>query len=70
MIPVIFLWAITGPVLKWMGNEEVISNMAWYYAAVLISVLPSRIILANLGSFFKLKTFPIRQYIALISESY
>jgi MATE family multidrug resistance protein len=53
LIPVLILWGFTGPILKWMGNSESISNDAWYYALVLSFALPARIIIQNLGGFFQ-----------------
>ena len=53
LIPVVLLWSATGPVLKWMGNEEKISNDAWYFAMVLSVALPARIIMNNVGGYFQ-----------------
>lgn len=52
MIPVIFLWSITGPVLKYLGNEEDVSNAAWSYALILSVALPARIAFKNFTSYF------------------
>lgn len=52
LVPVLILWAFTGPVLKAFGVEEDISNAAWQYAAILGVALPARIAFKNLTSYF------------------
>ena len=52
MVPVIILWSITGPLLKYLGNEEGISNAAGTYALILMFALPGRVTFRNLSTYF------------------
>jgi len=52
LIPVLALWLNTGPVLIGLGNAEAISQDSAYYAMVLATCLPARIIVQNLGGYF------------------
>jgi Na+-driven multidrug efflux pump len=52
LIPVIFLWSITGPVLKYLGNDSEISNASWSYALILMCALPGRITFRNIAAYF------------------
>jgi Na+-driven multidrug efflux pump len=53
LIPVLALWLNTGPVLIGLGNAEAISQDSAYYAMVLATCLPARIIVQNLGGYFQ-----------------
>jgi Na+-driven multidrug efflux pump len=46
------LWSITGPVLKYLGNDVEISNAAWSYALILMCALPGRITFRNISAYF------------------
>lgn len=53
LIPVMFLWSITGPVLKIIFDaEEEIANNAWNYALLLMLALPGRITYRNITAYF------------------
>ena len=52
LIFVALLWSITGPVLKYLGNDKDISDAAWNYALILMLALPGRRAFRNISSYF------------------
>eukprot|EP01065_Artemidia_motanka_P038312 TRINITY_DN47159_c0_g1_i1.p1 TRINITY_DN47159_c0_g1~~TRINITY_DN47159_c0_g1_i1.p1 ORF type:complete len:536 (+),score=146.50 TRINITY_DN47159_c0_g1_i1:75-1610(+) len=52
MVPVLVLWMVTKPCLKGFGESEQIASDATYYAMVLATTLPVRILFSQLSQFF------------------
>ena len=46
-------WAVTGPVLGLFDVKGDEKNRAWYFAAVLGSCIPARVLASGIGQFFQ-----------------
>lgn len=51
-VPTFILWALTGPVLKSLGNSDQVSSDAAYYAFIMSLCFPARIAQGQLSQFF------------------
>ena len=52
LVPVMILWACTGPVLRAFGVKETLIDPASYYAFILMFALPVRVCAAQLSQYF------------------
>ena len=46
------MWYITGPILKYLGNNEGISGAAGNFAKIMIFALPARVIYENIAAYY------------------
>jgi Na+-driven multidrug efflux pump len=52
MVPIIILWLFTGPLLKYLGFDKELSDMAHFYSIIMAIALPARLIFRQLDGYF------------------
>ena len=46
------MWYITGPILKYLGNDLLISTAAGNFAKIMIFALPAKVIYENIAAYY------------------